>query len=249
MLVGSHKFSRQHLNLCFQIFDLLGFGIIILDWFVFDRASFCSVQEGAVILSEEFIGRMKASNHATKGIATYRLSQQASQFRVSVRNVNTLCFTTTFARSQVIQCGYNLSQSEQRFVNLNWLFLSFPIDLGEFLSLRSCQINQLQLRNNDIVWAFYIDLLNCYTKDGVTSGRGKIHLMRTNNLILQSIMKQSHHFLLSLALKVEQIFDCVNVKWVPFKFQACWIALIRSCWELVIQSSIRCFGPFKHGRI
>lgn len=113
-----------------------------------------------------------------------------------------------------------MTQSEQRFVDLNTFFLRLAVDLGELLTLRARKIDQLELTHNYIVGVLNINLLDSHAEDSVRPTRGEVHLVRANDLVAKTIMEKSYNFILGGALEIEQIFNRIHVERVPFEFEA-----------------------------
>jgi len=59
--------------------------------------------------------------------------------------------------------------------------------------------------------------------------------MATDRFVLKTIMEQVKDFINTFALDVKEIFDCVNIILVPFKFQA----FITSHFELDLAFFLR----------
>ncbi len=67
-------------------------------------------------------------------------------------------------------------------------------------------------------------------------GRGGVHLVRSNDLVFQSEMKDVHHLIVGRALVGKQVLNCVDVICIPFKFQSLWVALWASKINLILLS-------------
>ena len=93
----------------------------------------------------------------------------------------------------VCQCCDNLSQSEQRFVDLYRFLELYRIlrrvsTCGVRLTLAACQIDKLQLadRLRCCIIPRQVFLLHDQRKDAVRSRGGLIHVVRSHHLILQT---------------------------------------------------------------
>jgi len=65
----------------------------------------------------------------------------------------------------------------------------------------------------------WVYLLDRDAENRVGSRRGQVHLVRPDYFVSEPIVKQSQDFVCVGALKIEEIFDGVNVKRVPLEFQ------------------------------
>jgi len=162
---------------------------------------------------------MKTRNHQTCGIATKTLTQQTRQLTVTVWHIHIFYVDTLVLFSCFFseRCN-NFSQSEETLVDFNWLFLSDAFCFGQTLSLRSRQVNDLQLRNDCVVWIFDEDLLNSDAENGVRSRRSHVHFVAAKRFVLQAIVKQMKDLVDAFTLNVEQVLHGVNIVLVPLEF-------------------------------
>ena len=57
--------------------------------------------------------------------------------------------------------------------------------------------------------------------------------MCTDDLVLQTEVEQIHHLLVLRTLISEQVLHCINIIWVPFKFETRGVSLWTSKRDLV----------------
>lgn len=73
-----------------------------------------------------------------------------------------------------------------------------------------------------------IYLLKNQSKYRMRSGRGQVHFVRPDHLVLEPVIEQLQDFTCCVALKSEQVFYGVNIKSVPFEFETCVVEIASS---------------------
>ena len=106
---------------------------------------------------------MQASNHAAKAVASYALPEQTCQLRISVGYINGFLL----AVADIVESGYALSECEERLVDLDAFLLRLASDGRQTLSLTTCKVHQLQLRQDHVVWVRGVNLLESESEQGV----------------------------------------------------------------------------------
>ena len=81
------------------------------------------------------------------------------------------------------------AEREETFVDFDRLFLGDAFGLGQTLALGTCQVNNLKLADNRVVWVAHQDLFNGEVEDGVRARRCHVHLVTAHRLILESVVE------------------------------------------------------------
>ena len=71
------QLNRKRLDLPLQFLNQFGLGVVVSHWTVSDLRGFGSVHQSHVVLLEELIAWMQASNHAAARVSSKALPQQA----------------------------------------------------------------------------------------------------------------------------------------------------------------------------
>jgi len=151
------------------------------------------------------VRRRNTRDHQTIGIAAQRLLQELSQFRFSIGNVRSLRLVFYFL--QIRKPVDYFAQREQTLVNVNWLLCWNSSGPSRWNLLRSCKIDQLKLWCDDIIVVLRVDGLDCHSKNCMRPGRSVIQIMRSNNFILNTIMKKLKNFFRSPAFEYVEVFN------------------------------------------
>ena len=109
----------QKLVLLLQLLDEAHLRVIILDWLIRDVARLTRILERANVLFDKHVTRVQAGYHQAVGVSTEGMPEERCKFRFSIWDVG-----VSTRDLLVCEGGYNLSQCEETFIDVDALLIS-----------------------------------------------------------------------------------------------------------------------------
>ena len=216
-LVCLPQLVRKSLVLLFQLINYARFRVIVPDRLVGDVACLTCVLHGRKIFVDLRVTRIQASDHETEAVAAERLAEETGQLGVTVRNVSRAVVASARRLFLIRQRGDDLPEREQTFVDVDRLFVD---GAGLSLPLGARKVDQLQLRDDDVVEVPDVHLLDREAEHRVAAATAVVHVVAGDNFIADSKLVESHHVIGGLALESVEIFDGEHIILIPFELEA-----------------------------